>query len=567
MIDSNRRRYLALCAGGTVIALAGCSDMTLLESDETDSEDEFDKIDDWEYDPTETEDKGYQSGGTATQTYATSADSAEMGLAAGGAQDVNTFRRNVREGYLPLPEALSYEGLFYDYYFETGGGSCNSLFCPRYASAVTPDPLSEETERYLTVGLDSGLSQSDFERKKLNLVVVLDISGSMSAEFDEYYYDQYGNRQTPEGETTNAKMAVARDALVTLTEQLRESDRLGVVLYNNSGALAKPLRAVERTDMDAIRTHIQEDIKAGGGTNLEAGLDLATEQLSEYEDADPSTDENRAIVLTDAMPNIGETTADGLHGKLADNAEKGLHTTFVGVGLDFNPKLIDRITALRGANYYSVHSTDEFERRMGEQFEYMVTPLVYNLSLELDAEGYDIAQVYGSSAAEESTGEIMRVNTLFPSPTEEGKTRGGVVLVQVDKQSADAEMRLKASWENRGGRSQSAETAIAFPSGSDEQYASSGVRKAVVLARYADLLKNWMIYERDKTVVEVEDGITVPTEELGQWEHQSHPLVVSGRYEERIRAFREYFASEANALGDEDLQQELDIIDKILSEA
>ena len=31
------------------------------------------------------------------------------------------------------------------------------------------------------------------ERKKLNLVVVLDISGSMDSYFDEYYYDDVGD--------------------------------------------------------------------------------------------------------------------------------------------------------------------------------------------------------------------------------------------------------------------------------------------------------------------------------------------------------------------------------------
>lgn len=41
-----------------------------------------------------------------------------------------------------------------------------------------------------TVGLDSGIQASDFKRKKLNVVLVLDVSGSMGSPFDEYYYDQ-----------------------------------------------------------------------------------------------------------------------------------------------------------------------------------------------------------------------------------------------------------------------------------------------------------------------------------------------------------------------------------------
>lgn len=51
----------------------------------------------------------------------------------------------------------------------------------------------------IIVGLDSGIQ--DFKRKKLNLVLLLDVSGSMSSPFNAYYYDQFGKRVelTPEG--------------------------------------------------------------------------------------------------------------------------------------------------------------------------------------------------------------------------------------------------------------------------------------------------------------------------------------------------------------------------------
>ena len=107
----------------------------------------------------------------------------------------------------------------------------------------------------------------------------------MRSAFSDYYYDRFGNERTPEDDTDRAKIAVARDALVALTEQLREGDRLGVVLYSSDSAVAKPLRPVEATDMDAIRDPVREAVRAGGGTNLDAVLDDATELLAEYEDA------------------------------------------------------------------------------------------------------------------------------------------------------------------------------------------------------------------------------------------------------------------------------------------
>ena len=51
---------------------------------------------------------------------------------------------------------------------------------------------------------------------------------------------------------------------------------------------------------------------------------------------------------------------------------------------------------------------------------------------------------------------------------------------------------------------------------------------------------------------------------LGEWERQSLPLFVSPPYKEIFQQFSEYFLSEAEAIGDETLNQELEIL-KILS--
>ncbi len=82
-------------------------------------------------------------------------------------------------------------------------------------------------------------------------------------------------------------------------------------------------------------------------------------------------------------------------------------------------------------NYYAVHSAAEFRERMVNEFDYMVSPLVFDLELVVDAPGYDIDAVYGSPDADKSTGEVMRVTTLFPSPTQDGEARGGIILLNL----------------------------------------------------------------------------------------------------------------------------------------
>ena len=99
----------------------------------------------------------------------------------------------------------------------------------------------------------------------------------------------------------------------------------------------------------------------------------------------------------------------------------------------------------------------EFRERMDDEFEYMVTPLVFDLQLRLEAQGWEIEKVYGSPEANEATGELMKVNTLFPSKTEGGETRGGIVLLKLNKTSGEGDLVLKVSYEDRNGNPDSTE--------------------------------------------------------------------------------------------------------------
>ncbi|SEP07152.1 Ca-activated chloride channel family protein [Halorientalis persicus] len=488
------------------------------------------------------------------------ASSETVGLAAGGAKDVTNFRENVESGYTPQPEAISDEGLFYDYYFETGAPTeTDALFAPRYAAAVSEHPISGETERYLSVGLDSTLSVAEFERPRLDLVAVLDVSGSMNSEFDGYYYDEHGRKREAENDATT-KLAAATQSLCALTEQLRDDDRLGVVLYNNRAHVAKPLRDVGSTDMDAIRRHIRE-VSAGGGTNLEDGFEAAWDMLA---DGEPREDlERRVVFMTDMMPNMGATGETELTDLFADAANRGIHTTFIGMGLDANAELADALTGIRGANYYFVHSAAEFEQRLGEEFAYMVTPLVYDLGLELETDECEIAAVHGSPSADDATGELMHVTTLFPSAKDDGEARGGVVLLRLDGGAGAVNVDLVASWTERDGSEHSQRVTVALPDGT-ESYDHDGVRKAVALSRYARELRSWAqnVHERAASTNGVDDWLL--SDQRGEHERESVPLAVPEEYAARFEQLRSYLDNEMHAVSDDDMDQELALLDTLL---
>ncbi len=500
-----------------------------------------------------------------------------IGLSAGGAKDVVNFRRNIDLGYLPMPTDITYEGLFYDYFFDTGKiEECRELFRPSYSTAVSQDPISGNLDRYLSVGLNSGITEKDFKRPDLDVVVVLDVSGSMDSGFDEYHYDSTASTEGGvEKEKAKSKLDAAKEAVSALFEHLKGDDRLGIVLFNDKAWLAKPLRSVAETDIEAIKGHIS-DISAEGSTDMDAGMRTAAKQFGNH-DTRGTGRENRIIFITDAMPNMGDTSRGGLLKQVRCNAEKGIYTTFIGVGVDFQSELVEALTKTEGANYYTVRSPKEFRERMDEGFDYMVTPLVFDLKLDLVATGYEIEKVYGSPDADQTTGELMNIRTLFPSQNSGTETRGGLVLLKLKKFSGNQDIKLHLTYRDRGGMKHEQESTVIFDESVEERYDNSGIRKGIWLSRYADLLKNWTIDQRKMShkqnwapAVNEAVGIVepkLPRGFLGRWERQSLPLSVSYAYGSLFMIFRTLFAQETKTLCDRTLQQELDVIDKLIEKA
>jgi Ca-activated chloride channel family protein len=483
------------------------------------------------------------------------------GLAAGGAKDIQLFRDNVARGYLPSETDITYEGLFYDYYFDTVGhevpeapvSDTPELFRPVYYWARLRDPLSERRETFLAVGLRSDLDTSTIARKRLNLAVVLDISGSMSAPFYSYYYDSIGERDrqaiAADPEQGAPKLGVATRAIVAMLDHLEPDDRFGMVLFNHGAHLAKPLRRVGNTDTDAIEQHILA-LEPDGGTNMEAGLRAGRRLLRGLETADPEQVENRIVFLTDAMPNQGATSEAGLAGLTRRYAEDRIYCTFLGVGVDFQTELVDRITKIRGANYHSIHSAWEFKKRLDREFDYMVTPWAFDLTLHIEADGLDIAAVYGSPEAHLATGELMRVATLFPAPVSSGAVKGGIILLALRPTGGPtSDLQLTARYEDRAGRRHRSSVTVAPPPTAGEACRSRDVRKAVLLARYARLMRQWIRAERGADAAPAVGG-------RSRWERTSDPLHVEPEQKERMRVFLEHFHAESMAIGDPDLERE-----------
>lgn len=511
--------------------------------------------------------------------------SKNIGLAVGGAKDTNNFKANIDNGYLPKLESITYEGQFYNHYFDTGigTGECKELFCPSYSSAKRFSEFTDQDEYFLSVGLNSGIKEGDFKRKKLNLVVVLDISGSMNSKFNAYHYDNLGNKVFNEEKEHKNKIIIANESIVAMLSHLKDDDRVGIALFDHNAYRAKPLRLVGETDKLAIRDHILE-LTSRGGTNWSEGY---KEGLKLFDEVEMNSEyENRIVFLTDAMPNRGELNKDRLFGMAKDASKRDIHTTFIGIGVDFNNDLVEYVSKTKGANYFSVHSSKEFEKLLDKEFEYMVTPLVYDLELKLSNSVYSIEAVYGSPDADMATGEIMKVHTLFPSHNDGTATKGGVVLIKLHKhaQRAVAEnIQLHVSYKDVNGKSYSNSQTVQFKE-QKAYFDNSGIRKAILVSDYVTMMKNWLIDARKGCNDRVSYARQQPIEVLKQrcmiyppshpdfpmiktWERKSCKLDVSQGYRQLFTIFKKHYISEMSQLNDTSLEKEFNVLNTLMNTA
>ena len=196
----------------------------------------------------------------------------------------------------------------------------------------------------------------------------------------------------------------------------------------------------------------------------------------------------------------------------------------------------------------------------------MVTPLVFDLGLDFTSAGYAIDTVYGSPEADAATGTLMRVNTLFPSPTTDEGARGGLILLRLKKTGNNPGIVLTARYEDRSGKRHKTAATVDFrPAG--EAYETPSIRKGILLARYATLLRDWLgtagSAERDTPTQEAAAPRPDGRPQLGEWERQSRQLRLTAAQRKQFARFRDYFQKEMPHCQDAGLARELKVLDTL----
>jgi Ca-activated chloride channel family protein len=264
-------------------------------------------------------------------------------------------RRYIELGHLPPKDAVRVEE-FVNFFPQGYPDFENEDF--RILVDGAPSPFGTGYH-LLRVGL-KGREISQRERKPAQLTFVVDISGSMNRE---------------------DRLGLVKRSLRLLVDELRDDDRIGIVVYGSQGrVLLEPtaigessaLRAEDRSrsrypsELDGWRTGRQRILAAidrlepGGSTNAEEGLLLAYEMARR--EFRPEWI-NRLVLCSDGVANVGRTGPGSILERVRTEADRGIYLSTVGFGMgNYNDVLMEQLANDADGNYYYVDDLTEARR-------------------------------------------------------------------------------------------------------------------------------------------------------------------------------------------------------------
>lgn len=239
---------------------------------------------------------------------------------------------------------------------------------------------------YLDITLTPQERQAS-SRVPLNVALVIDKSGSMSG---------------------SDKIGYARDAAMSIVDQLESYDRVAIVTFDSNVQVLQPSTLV--TDKARIKRLIA-GIQTGSNTALHGGMVTGAEQVRANYNAEFL---NRVIVLSDGKANVGPSSIDQLARSARGLGDEGISVTAMGLGLDYNEDTMTAIADAAGGNYYFIESGDQMVYQFQQELHGMMQVVAMQSTLTITtAGGVTIDDVYGYDYTRSGNAVTVRVGDLM----------------------------------------------------------------------------------------------------------------------------------------------------------
>ncbi|EQC42257.1 hypothetical protein SDRG_01091 [Saprolegnia diclina VS20] len=199
------------------------------------------------------------------------------------------------------------------------------------------------------------------DRKPIDLVVVLDRSGSMSG----------------------SKLDLCKQTLDFLAHELSPHDRVSLVTYDTY--VTTNLRLTKMTPAGkALLASKVQGVHAGSCTNLSGGLLAGLEEVqsSSRPDSGEPNPVQSVLLLTDGLANAGISSRSGLVELLEGVLSKNVSLFTFGYGSDHDAELLRELSDLGRGSYYFVQNLDSVSLAFADCLGGLLSVVAQNIKVE-----------------------------------------------------------------------------------------------------------------------------------------------------------------------------------------
>jgi len=225
---------------------------------------------------------------------------------------------------------------------------------------------------YLRLSLKSLAASKRETRTPLNVALVIDRSGSMSGD----------------------RIVAAREAANVALERLSADDVVSLVSYNHKVDVLHPAARLGSSH-ESLKRAI-ERLTPDGTTALYAGVKEGGQQVREFLS---DTKVNRVILVSDGLANVGPSSPSEVASLGRDLASKGISVTTIGLGLDYNEDLMQRLAAASDGNHAFVESPRQlasiFDKEFGDALSVSARDIIIHIEFK---DGFKPKRVLGREA-------------------------------------------------------------------------------------------------------------------------------------------------------------------------
>ena len=222
-------------------------------------------------------------------------------------------------------------------------------------------------------------------RPAINVAFALDCSGSM----------------------TGPKLALAKQAAATAVDRLRAKDRVAVIAFDSDVHRVFPLREATGSHKRALTEAIGR-IESNSATNLSGGWLEAANELAQAMTADPNKGRvRRTVLLTDGQANHGITLPHELAMHASALRRRGISTTTLGIGDDFDETLLSSMAEAGGGNFQFIEHPHELPAFFDRETTEMLSVAAPSLSLSLHLPPGARVELINPFPIEETNGRLI----------------------------------------------------------------------------------------------------------------------------------------------------------------